>query len=911
MLRSMAAEHTPMSSRTWLGVMAALLWMPAPSFVSANSAAAKPSSYVNTLRGSASTPDYSLGNTFPAVALPFAFNLWTPVTIGKHRSWLYGFDAKRIQGFAVSHEPSPWIGDYASMQIMPVVGKVAAAADDRAQPFRHDAELAHAHYYRVAFAKAGITTELTPTLHGAMFRFTFPATDAAHVVFDALDASAGEITADVNGASVFGYFDVKQPRMYFFATFDQPLRAATPIDARRTALSVSVSTRAKQRVEMKIATSYISVDQARASLEAEIGQRSFDEVRDRAQNIWDELLGRVEVEGASEAQKTTLYSNLYRAFLYPNMMTEQVDGVAKHFSPYNGRVCDGQLYVNNGFWDTYRAAWPLYIVLFPNVAGRMLDGIVSAYKEGGWLPRWTAPGYANIMVGTHADAVLADAYLKGVRGFDVGAAYDGMLKDALVYSGVGGRGRNGNDHSIFRGFVAFEDTAESAAWQLEDSINDFAIARMAEALGDGVHARYFRERAAGYAKLFDSETGFFRGRHADGQYRGPAAEFRPIEWGNEYTEGCAWHYVAAASHDPAGMAALYGGADRFADKLEAVLAAPSDFLPGSYGSAIHEMLEGRDSGMGQYAHPNEPVQHMLYMFNYAGRPWRTQETVREVLAPKGSFYSAGVGDGRGYLGDEDNGQMSAWYVFSALGLYPASPLHGEYVIGSPLFRRMRVRLENGKTFEVVAEDNADDHPYVQSAAFNGVPRTQNFLTHAELVNGGVLELRMGPKPSTWGARPEDRPSSLTPAGATPAALIDCARGGSASATEGAAAVSGAERAFDDDSGTKLSLALSGKLTYRPPEPCAIDWYTITSADGASEHDPTAWVLQGTRDGTSWELVDERSQEVFRWRRQTRVFEAKMHTPYRAYRLSVTHSAGGGPVELAEVELLRSSASPAR
>jgi predicted alpha-1,2-mannosidase len=817
-----------------------------------------------------------------------------------------------VQGFAVSHEPSPWIGDYASMQIMPVVGKVAVAAAERAQAFRHDAEVARAHYYRVTFAKAGITTELTPTKHGAVFRFTFPATDAAHLVFDALAASAGEITADVNGGAVFGYLDVKQPRLYFFAALDRPLTAATPIDNQRTALRVTLSTRAKQRVEMKIATSYLSVDQARANLAQEIGTHGFDDIRKRAQRAWDELLGRVEVEGASEAQKITLYSNLYRAFLYPNTMAEEVGAQIKHFSPYNNQVCDGPLYVNNGFWDTYRAAWPLYILLFPETAGRMLDGIVSAYKEGGWLPRWTAPGYANIMVGTHADAVLADAYLKGVRGFDAAAAYDGMLKDALVYSGLGGRGRNGSEHSIFRGFVALEDTGESAAWQLEDSINDFAIARMAEALGDGVHARYFRARAASYAKLFDAETGFFRGRHADGRFRTTAAEFHADEWGHEFTEGCAWHYVAAASHDPAGMAALYGGADRFADKLEAVLAAPSDFLPGSYGAPIHEMLEGRDSGMGQYAHPNEPVQHMLYMFDYAGRPWRTQETVREVLSPKGSFYSAGVGDGRGYLGDEDNGQMSAWYVFSALGLYPASPLHGEYVIGSPLFRRMKIMLESGKTLEVIAHDNADDHPYVQSATWNGEPHPQNFLTHAELANGGVLELQMGPKPSTWGARPEDRASSLTPAGATPAPLVDCARGGTASVEPGtAAAVSGAERAFDDDSGTKLSLALASKLTYRPPEPCAIDWYTVTSADGAPEHDPRAWRLEGTRDDKSWELVDERKQEAFRWRRQTRVFEPNMHVPYRAYRLNVTRSAGGGDAELAEFELLRSSASPAR
>lgn len=870
-----------------------------------------PTDYVNTLRGTDSTPDFSRGNTFPAVTLPFGFNFWTPVTEGNSDGWLYKYRASTIQGFAVSHEPSPWIGDYASLQVMPSTGAVKLDPESRALAFRHEDETARAHFYRVAMSAPQITTEIAPTMHAAIFRFTFPNTSKTNnVLFDTIDQASGIFSADPADGSVSGYVDMKTPRMYFYATFDSPFQTVLHPKGGGANVAVRFSSNVGATVVMRIGTSFISAEQAKVHVVNETASLSFDEIKARAQAEWDELLGRVTVDGASESQKTTLYSSLYRTMMYPNTFTEEVDGSAKHFSPYANEVRDGPLYVNNGFWDTYRAAWPLYTLLVPNRVGVMLDGFVNAYKEGGWIPRWSGPGYNDCMVGSHANVVIADAYAKGIHDFDVGAAYDAMLKDALVYSSDPAQGRKGNEHAIFRDYLALEDVGESAAWHLEDSVCDFSISQMAQALGDEVHAGYFRRRALRYANLFSATTGFFRGRHTDGSFRSSDAEFLPEEWGYEYTEGCAWHYTMAASHDPRGMIALYGGDQAFADKIDAVLSASPNFLPGSYGNEIHEMREAFASGMGQYAHPNEPVHHMLYMYDYAGMPWKTQAAVRRVLSETGPFYGPGF-DGGGYLGDEDNGEMSAWFILSALGLYPASPGHPEYAIGSPLFKEMTLHLENGQTFMVVARDNGPEHVYVQNANLNGQAYTKTFVSHADILAGGVLELDMGAAPSRWGTAPKDRPTSLTHDDRVSSPLRDCARGGRASASdENISEGETAAAAFDDDSGTKwLVFANHGHLQYELSDACPIEWYTLTSANDAAERDPMDWTLEGSLDQAQWTKLDERHGEVFRWRRQTRVFGTDNRGAYRFFRLNITMNHGGPSLQLAELELLEREVTP--
>jgi predicted alpha-1,2-mannosidase len=890
--------------RTWTFV---LLGCSLCTLASSVQAQLRPVEYVNTLRGSNSRPEYSRGNTFPAVSLPFGFNFWTPITEGNSSGWLYRYDRTTLQGFGVSHEPSPWVGDHGSIQLMPQVGVLHAEPERRAASFRHDGEVAQPHYYSVELESSSIRVEFTPTDHASRFRFNFPASDQSYLLFDSLDSVKGEIRVDAARRSVEGYVDHNGPRLYFVARADQPIMSVDYPQAAGASAAIRFDTRAKTTVGLSMATSFLSVQQAQTNLDDEIGVRSFDDVREDAAEKWDDTLALVQVEGASERQKITLYSNLYRAFLYPNSMWELVDGRPVHFSPYDQRRHDGKIWVNNGFWDTYRAAWPLYVLLLPEQAGEMLEGFVQAYREGGWTPRWSGPGYLDVMVGTHLDLVFADAYLKHVRDFDVKSAYDSALKNALVASDQGALGRKGNEFSIFRGYVP-TSVPESAAWTLENALTDFGIGRLAHELGDGLHARYFESRALAYADLFSPDVGFFRGRKLDGSWRTSDAEFHPEEWGFEYTEGDAWQYSMAANHDPEGMARLYGGRGALSEKIDALLDAPRSFLQGSYSQVIHEMTEAYDTNMGQYAHANEPTHHILYMYNYAGTPWKTQYHVRNVLDESRGLYGPGLEDGGGYLGDEDNGQMSAWFVFSALGFYPASPGHPEYVIGSPLFTRATLSLPGGKRFVVSASANNDANRYIQRARLNGQVLTRNFLTHDEVSAGGELQLDLGPEPSTWGSGAGAVPSSLTSGSLGCGRLRDRAVGGTISASDEFADFPAANT-FDDDSRSEWHASgTTPWVAYQFNESAYIvGIYTITSGADTGA-DPSTWTLEASDDGAQWVVLDRRVNEAFGFRRQTRVFDVPEPRSSRFYRLVIDASSTQS-VRIAEFELLADEEPP--
>jgi predicted alpha-1,2-mannosidase len=860
--------------------------------------------HVNTLRGSNSRPEYSRGNTFPAVTVPFGFNFWTPITEGNSSSWLYRYDRTTIQGFGVSHQPSPWVGDHGSIQIMPQLDSVRVAPAARAATFEHGRESASPDYYSVELGSPSIRTEITPTDHASRFRFTFPDREHAYLLFDSIDSVTGAITVASERRMVEGHVDHNGPRLYFAAKSEQAFERVEDLEQAGVSAAVRFAAEGGLVVDLSMATSFISVEQARANLMSEVGARSFEDVRSEASRAWNGTLRLIEVKGASAPQKVTLYSSLYRAFMYPNSMWERVGGNAAYFSPYDGEVHAGKIWVNNGFWDTYRAAWPLYTLLLPEQTAEMLDGFVRAYHEGGWTPRWSGPGYLDVMVGSHADSIFADAYLKGVQSFDVQSAYASMLKNALVASDHGALGRKGNEVSIFKGYVP-TSTYESAAWSLENYVNDFGIARLAAALGDSLHAEYFRGRALRYSELFSHEVGFFRGRKPDGSWRTSAADFNPREWGYEFTEGNAWHYCVAANHDPEGMAALYGSRAALSTKIDEVLSADRQFLRGSYPSVIHEMVEAYDTNMGQYAHANQPTHHMLYMYNYAGTPWKTQQHVREVLDEARGIYGPGLGDGGGYLGDEDNGQMSAWFVFSALGLYPASPAHPEYAIGSPLFTRATLNLSEGKRFVVSAPNNSDANRYVQSARLNGQPLNRSFVTHDELSAGGELTLEMGPSASKWGSGRDDVPSSFALGSRPRERLRDRTAGGFITASD-EHADHGAALAFDDDSRTiwRATSAAPWISTRLPgAESYAVGHYTVTSGRGPATTDPVSWALQASLDGADWLTVDARSGQSFEWRQQTRVFAVARPSRASHYRLVIEANGGGAETEVAELELL--------
>ncbi|TJZ49643.1 glycoside hydrolase family 92 protein [Streptomyces piniterrae] len=871
--------------------------------------------YAVTTRGTLSSGSFSRGNTFPATAVPNGFNFWTPVTNAGSSDWLYEYARKNnadnlptLQAFSASHEPSPWMGDRQTFQLMPsaAAGTPNASRTARALPFHHANETAKPHYYGVTFDN-GLKTEITPTDHAALMRFTFPGDDAS-LIFDNVNNKGG-LSLDTERGVVTGFSDVKSglsvgaTRLFVYGVFDAPVTGGGRLGGgggKDVTGYLRFKPGADRTVTMRIATSLIGVDQAKANLSREIPDgTSFSDVRDRARSQWDSLLGRIEVEGAGPDQLTTLYSNLYRLYLYPNSGSERVGSRTRYASPFSpqtgpdtpthtgSEIVDGSVYVNNGFWDTYRTTWPAYSLLTPERAGKMVDGFVQQYKDGGWISRWSSPGYADLMTGTSSDVAFADAYAKGVE-FDAEAAYEAALKNATVAPPQPGVGRKGMATSPFLGYTS-TDTREGASWALEGYLNDFGISRMGKALYAKTHkprykeeSDYFLGRARNYVRLFDKRAGFFQGRDEEGNWRLPAEEFDPRVWGHDYTETNAWTFAFTAPQDTRGLANLYGGRAGLAAKLDAYFATPetaSKEFAGSYGDVIHEMTEARDTRMGMYGHSNQPSHHIAYTYDAAGQPYKTQQKVREAM----SRLYLGSEIGQGYPGDEDNGEMSAWYIFSSLGFYPLVMGEGEYAVGSPLFTKATVHLENGRDLIIKAPGNNARNVYVQALRLNGKPWNSTALPHALLARGGTLEFTMGAEPSAWGTGENAAPTSVTKDDKVPAPPADVTRpdGGPL---------------HDDTSGT------SGVLTSAPIDltrSARVTSYTLTSADRTTA--PTGWRLEGSPDGARWTTLDQRTGQSFTWDRQTRVFALDQPGSYRHYRLVPTTPGGGRT--LAEVELL--------
>ncbi|MCS0635517.1 GH92 family glycosyl hydrolase [Streptomyces sp. LP05-1] len=864
------------------------------------------SEYASTVRGTNSSGSFSRGNTFPATAVPHGFNFWTPVTNAASLSWLYDYargnnadNLPTLQAFGASHEPSPWMGDRQTFQLMPsaAAGTPPTGRTARALPFRHERETARPHYYGVTFEN-GLRAELAPTDHAAMMRFTYPGEDAS-VVLDNVTEQGG-LTLDPATSSFTGFSDVRSglstgaTRMFVYGVFDAPVTGSASAGVTG---HLRFDAGADRTVTLRMATSLIGVEQARANLAAELPEGSrFERVVSRAQDAWDAVLGRVRVEGATHDQLVTLYSSLYRLYLYPNSGSEKVDGEDRYASPFSPRtgpdtptrtgakIVDGRVYVNNGFWDTYRTTWPAYSLLTPKKAGELVDGFVQQYKDGGWISRWSSPGYADLMTGTSSDVAFADALVKGVD-FDAEAAYEAALKNATVVPPGDGVGRKGMATSPFLGYASTE-THEGLSWTLEGCLNDYGIARMAEALYRKTkkpryreEAAYFRNRALSYVHLFDPKAGFFQGRDLKGDWRVDSASYDPRVWGYDYTETNGWGYAFTAPQDSRGLANLYGGRAGLGEKLDRYFATPETASPefvGSYGSVIHEMTEARDVRMGMYGHSNQVAHHVPYMYDAAGQPWKTQEKVREVL----SRLYTGSEIGQGYHGDEDNGEQSAWYLFSALGFYPLVMGSGEYAVGSPLFTRATVRMDNGRTLVVRAPENSARNIYVQGLRVNGKRWTSTALPHELLARGGTLDFAMGPRPSRWGTGPGAAPVSLTTGDRAPSPRRDALTGPGALA--------------DDTSATSAPVTTA---VLPVAAPARVVQYTLTSA--ARDRAPAGWVLEGSRDGTSWTRLDERRGESFAWDRQTRAFTVAAPGTYATYRLVTTEPGA----TLAEVELL--------
>ncbi|WP_158891774.1 GH92 family glycosyl hydrolase [Amycolatopsis anabasis] len=886
--------------------------------------AREPVDYVRTTRGTQSSADFSRGNTFPATAVPHGFNFWTPVTDASVTNWLYEYHRRNdernrpaLEAFALSHQPSPWMGDRHTFQVMPGIGPVVADRRARALPFSHQDEIDRPHHYGVRFAN-GITTDIAPADHAAIFRFTFPR-DRGWLLFDNT-ANRGGLRLHPARGRITGHTWVRSRlstgarRMFVYATFDRPALAGKKLRKPPWRQVTGCLVFNAREVTMRIATSLISLAQAKRNLELEIGDRTtFDEVRERARRSWQDVLGRIELEGATEDQLTTFYSSLYRLFLYPNSGHENTKTGIRHASPVRrslrpstrrrtgAKIVDGPMFVNNGFWDTYRTTWPAYALLTPRRCGDLIEGFVQQYREGGWISRWSSPGYANLMTGTSSDVAFADAYLKGVRGFDVEAAYDAAVKNATVSPPSKQVGRKGLHESIFLGYTP-TSTPEGLSWALEGCVNDFGIANLAQRLYEESaqddprrreyldNARYFRQRALHYVHHFDARIGFFQGRDPRGRWRRSPGDYDPALWGFDYTETNGWNTAFSVPHDGRGLAGLLGGRPKLESTLDTFFATPeTGRKPGSYGGIIHEMTEARDIRLGQYGHSNQPSHHIPYMYNHAGAPSKTQAIVREVLAR--CYLGSEIG--QGYPGDEDNGEMSAWYVFGALGFYPLGVGSPHYAIGSPLFAKATIHLENGKDVIINAPGNTAQTVYVRGLTINGVPHPTTSVPHATLAGGAVLEFDLATTPCEWGRLAV--PPSLTEEDAPPRPLRDLV--GEARCDDGTDPAA----LFDDTTRTQVTFrSTSPAVEFLGKPSGVVEMYTLTS--GSHGGDPESWMLEGSTDRTQWTVLDERHDQVFRWRRQTRPFALAEPAEYPYFRLRITGSTGRR-VTLAQWELL--------
>jgi len=736
--------------------------------------ATDPVDYVNTLMGTQSKHSLSTGNTYPAVAMPWGMNFWTPQTGKMGDGWAYTYDADKLRGFKQTHQPSPWINDYGQFAIMPVTGRPIFDEDERASWFSHKAEEARPYYYKAYLADHDVVTEIAPTDRAAMFRFTFPESDSSFVVIDAFDRGS-EVSIDPSGRRITGYTTRNSGgvpdnfRNFFVVEFDKPFSYTASVadgtidpgslasTADHAGAIVGFATAKGEKVYARVASSFISPEQALANLR-ELGDGyDFEAVKSAGRDRWNDVLGRVEIDDNDLDRLRTFYSCFYRAVLFPRSFYEiDAEGKPVHYSPYNGEVLPGYMFTDTGFWDTFRALFPFLNLLYPSMNVRMQEGLVNAYLESGFLPEWASPGHRGCMVGNNSASVVADAWLKGLRGYDVDKLWEAVTHGAnAVHPEVSSTGRKGYDYYNRLGYVPYDvKINESAARTLEYAYDDWCIYQLGKALGrPAKELAPYKERAFNYRNLFDAEHNLMRGRNADGSFQAP---FNPLKWGDAFTEGNSWHYSWSVFHDPQGLIDLMGGKATFTAMLDSVMAVPPLFDDSYYGGVIHEIREMQIMNMGNYAHGNQPIQHMLYLYNYAGEPWKSQKWIREVMD---RFY---LPTPDGYCGDEDNGQTSAWYLFSAMGFYPVCPGSDQYVIGTPLFGRMTLNLENGSKLILDAPGNSRDARYVDSITIDGTPVDRNYFTHGELMRGGRIEYRMSDKPNmSRGTSAEAAPYSFS------------------------------------------------------------------------------------------------------------------------------------------------------
>ena len=736
-----------------------------------SSAVKNPVDYVSTLVGTQSKFELSTGNTYPATALPWGMNFWTPQTGKMGDGWAYTYDADKIRGFKQTHQPSPWMNDYGQFAIMPITGGLVFDQDRRASWFSHKAEVAKPYYYKVYLADHDVTTELAPTERAVMFRFTYPETKNAYVIVDAFDkGSYVKVIPEEN--KIIGYSTKNSGgvpenfKNYFVIQFDKPftfvstvfenniLPNETEAKGNHTGAVIGFATKKGEIVHARVASSFISPEQAELNLK-ELGKNSFDQLVANGREIWNREMSKIEREDDNIDKLRTFYSCLYRSMLFPRSFYEiDAKGQVMHYSPYNGEVRPGYMFTDTGFWDTFRCLFPFLNLMYPSMNQKMQEGLVNTYKESGFLPEWASPGHRDCMVGNNSASVVADAYIKGLRGYDIETLWEALKHGANAHLRGTASGRLGYESYNQLGYVANNiGIGQNVARTLEYAYNDWAIYTLGKKLGKPEsEIDIYKKHALNYKNVYHPERKLMVGKDNKGVFN---PNFDAVDWSGEFCEGNSWHWSFCVFHDPQGLINLMGGKKEFNAMMDSVFVIPGKLGMESRGM-IHEMREMQVMNMGQYAHGNQPIQHMVYLYNYSSEPWKAQYWIREIM---NKLYTAGPD---GYCGDEDNGQTSAWYVFSALGFYPVCPGTDEYIIGTPLFKSAKLHLENGKTITIKADNNQLDNRYIKEMKVNGKSQTRNFLTHDQLIKGANIQFQMSPVPNKQrGTTEKDVPYSLS------------------------------------------------------------------------------------------------------------------------------------------------------
>lgn len=732
-----------------------------------------PVELVNPLMGTDSEYKLSNGNTYPAIALPWGMNFWSPQTRKMGDGWSYTYDDNKIMGIKQTHQPSPWINDYAAFSFMPITGKIKTGETERASWFSHKAEVVKPYYYSVYLADYDITAEVVPTERAAMFRFTFPENDSSFILLDGF-FKGSMVKIIPSERKVIGYCRNNSGGVpanfhnYFVALFDRDFSAthtwngdtlklnSLETESDHAGAILGFKTTRQETIIVKVASSFISHEQALLNLTRETGGKDFEKLKSEGKEAWNSQLKKIKVEGGTPDQQRTFYSCLYRTILFPRQfheLNEKNDVV--HYSPYNGEVLPGYMYTDNGFWDTFRSLFPFFTLMYPDENSKIMEGLVNTYKESGWLPEWASPGHRNCMIGSNSASLITDSYIKGIRGYDIETLYQAMIKNTKGPGPEPSVGRLGAEYYNNLGYVPYNvGINENAARTLEYAYADFCIWQLAKALGKpqeeiGLYA----ERAMNYRNVYDDSSKLMRGRNLNGTFQSP---FSPYKWGDAFTEGNSWHYTWSVFQDVEGLVNLMGGKDNFITMLDSVFKVPPVFDYSYYGQVIHEIREMQIMNMGNYAHGNQPIQHMIYLYNYAGQPWKSQYRVRQVMDKLYNYTPDG------YCGDEDNGQTSAWYVFSALGFYPVTPGTDEYVFGTPLFNKVTLDFGKFKKLVIEAPANSKENLYIKGIKLNGRTIDKNYIAHGDLLKGGKLVFRMVSQPdSSRGTKPEAFPYSMS------------------------------------------------------------------------------------------------------------------------------------------------------